>query len=117
MDCNHWYDPRNPKALEIKKQVEAQGKVFAYNVPLNYSCVKLLADAIDRAGSPDRAKIIEALNASNFKDHIMPYGETKFVNGQNMGAAPVNTQVQGNEIKVIFPEAFADAKPVFPVTG
>jgi branched-chain amino acid transport system substrate-binding protein len=47
----------------------------------------------------------------------MPYGETKFVNGQNMGAAPVNTQVQGNEIKVIFPDSFADAKPQFPVTG
>jgi branched-chain amino acid transport system substrate-binding protein len=117
MDCNHWYDPRNPKALDLKKQVEAQGKVFAYNVPLNYSCVKLLADAIDRAGSADRAKIIEALNTSTFKDHIMPYGETKFVNGQNMGAAPVNTQVQGSEIKVIFPDSFADAKPRFPVTG
>lgn len=34
-----------------------------------------------------------------------------------MGAAPVNTQVQGNEIKVIFPDSFADAKPQFPVTG
>ncbi|HEX2552344.1 MAG TPA: ABC transporter substrate-binding protein [Microvirga sp.] len=117
MDCNHWYDPRNAKAQELKKQVEAQGKVFAYNVPLNYSCVKLLADAIERAGSADRAKIIEALNASAFKDHIMPYGPTKFENGQNTGAAPVNTQVQGGDIKVIFPEAFADAKPVFPAAG
>ena len=41
----------------------------------------------------------------------MPYGPTKFVNGQNTGAAPVNTQVQNGDIKVIFPEAFADAKP------
>jgi branched-chain amino acid transport system substrate-binding protein len=45
----------------------------------------------------------------------MPYGPTKFVNGQNEGAAPVNLQVQGNDIKVIFPDAFADAKPIFPV--
>jgi branched-chain amino acid transport system substrate-binding protein len=45
----------------------------------------------------------------------MPYGPTKFVNGQNTGAAPVNTQVQGGDIKVIFPEKFADAKPVFPI--
>ena len=45
----------------------------------------------------------------------MPYGPTKFVNGQNTGAAPVNTQVQGKDIKVIFPADFADAKPVFPV--
>jgi branched-chain amino acid transport system substrate-binding protein len=47
----------------------------------------------------------------------MPYGETRFVNGQNQGAAPVNTQVQGDDIKVIFPDAFADARPVFPVGG
>ncbi len=45
----------------------------------------------------------------------MPYGPTKFVNGQNTGAGPVNTQVQGGDIKVIFPESFANAKPVFPV--
>jgi branched-chain amino acid transport system substrate-binding protein len=119
MDCNHWHDPRNPKAAEVKKQVESSGKLWAYNVPLNYSCVKLLADAIERAGAADRGKITEALAATTgaFKGHIMPYGETRFVNGQNQGAAPVNTQVQGNDIKVIFPDAFADAKPVFPVAG
>ena len=119
MDCNHWHDPRNPKAAEVKKQVESSGKLWAYNVPLNYSCVKLLADAIERAGTADRGKITEALAATTgaFKGHIMPYGETRFVNGQNHGAAPVNTQVHGNDIKVIFPDAFADARPVFPVGG
>jgi branched-chain amino acid transport system substrate-binding protein len=114
IDTNHWYDPRNAKALELKKTVEAQGKFLNYNVALNFSGVLLLADAIERAASTDRAKILAALESSTFSGHIMPYGPTKFVNGQNMGAAPVNTQVQNGEIKVIFPEAFADAKPVFP---
>ena len=45
----------------------------------------------------------------------MPYGPTKFVNGQNQGAAPVNTQVLDNDIKVIMPPAFANAKAVFPM--
>ncbi len=115
MDCNHWYDPRKEAALALRKKVEAQGKFFTYNTALNYSCVLLLADAIERAASADRAKITEALASSTFAGHIMPYGPTKFVNGQNQGAAPVNLQVQGNDIKVIFPESFADAKPVFPV--
>lgn len=115
MDCNHWHDPRKPRAIDLRKQVEAAGRFWAYNIPLNYSCVKLVADAISRAGSADRAKVTEALAASTFTDHIMPYPETKFVNGQNQGAAPVNTQVQDGDIKVIFPDAFADAKPVFPV--
>ncbi|AWB07646.1 ABC transporter substrate-binding protein (plasmid) [Azospirillum humicireducens] len=114
IDCNHWHDPKNPKALALRKAVEDQGKSFAYNVPLNYSNLLLLADAIERAGSADRRKIIEALNASSFAGHIMPYGPTKFVNGQNEGATPINTQIQGSDIKVIHPEAFAEAKANFP---
>lgn len=116
MDCNHWHDPKNPRAVELRRRVEGAGKLWAYNVPLNYSCVKLLADAIERAGSADRARVIEALAATRgFTGHIMPYGETRFEGGQNVGAAPVNTQVQGGEIRVVFPDAFADAKPHFPV--
>jgi len=117
MDCNHWADPRKPKTAELRAKVEAMGRFWLYNVPLNYSSVRLVADAIERSGSRDRVKIIEAMAASTFADHIMPYGPTKFENGQNTGAAPVNTQVQNGDIKVIFPDAFADAKPVFPVTG
>ena len=115
MDCNHWHDPRKPKAVALRKEVEADGKFWTYNIPMNYSAVLLLADAIERAASTDRAKIIAALASSTFAGHVMPYGPTKFVDGQNEGAAPVNTQVQNNDIKVIYPEAFADAKAVFPV--
>ncbi len=114
IDCNHWHDPKNPQALALRKAVEAQGKSFAYNVPLNYSNVLLLADAIERAGSADRKTIIEALNSSTFAGHIMPYGATKFVNGQNEGATPINTQIQGEDIKVIFPETFAESKANYP---
>jgi len=115
MDCNHWFDPKNPKALELKKKVEAKGQFFTYEVYLNYSCVLLTADALARAGAADRAKLIEALASSTFSGHVMPYGPTKFVNGQNEGAAPANTQVLDNDIKVVLPEKFAQAKPVFPI--
>ena len=65
----------------------------------------------------DRAKLTDALASSTFAGHVMPYGPTKFVNGQNEGAAPVNTQVLDNDIKVILPATFANAKAVFPRTG
>ena len=71
--------------------------------------------ALERAASADRAKIIAALESSTFSGHVMPYGPTKFVNGQNQGAAPVNTQVLGKDIQVILPAAFASAKAVFPM--
>jgi branched-chain amino acid transport system substrate-binding protein len=116
MDCNHWADPRKPRTAQVRALAEKDGRFWLYNTPLNYSCVRLMADAIERAGSADRAKVTEALANSTFADHIMPYGPTKFVNGQNTGAAPVNTQVQNGDIKVIFPTEFADAKAIFPAT-
>src|SRR5215475_5768369 len=115
MDCNHWFDPRNPKAVALKKKTEDKGEFYTYEVFMNYSCVLLVPDAIERAGSAARAKIISGLESSTFAGHVMPYGPTKFVNGQNEGAVPVNTQVLGNDIQVIFPQAFANAKPVFPM--
>jgi branched-chain amino acid transport system substrate-binding protein len=115
MDCNHWFDPRSPKSAALKKKVEEKGEFYTYEVFMNYSCILLVADALERAASTDRAKLISALESSTFNGHVMPYGPTKFVNGQNQGAAPVNTQVLGNEIQVIFPEIFASAKPVFPI--
>jgi branched-chain amino acid transport system substrate-binding protein len=115
MDCNHWFDPKNPKALALKKRVEDKGQFYTYEVYMNYSCVLLLADAIERAASTDRAKITDALASSTFSGHVMPYGPTKFVNGQNQGAAPVNTQVLNDDIQVVLPLQFASAKPVFPM--
>jgi len=116
MDCNHWADFRKPKTAEVRAEAEKAGKSWLYNVPLNYCAVRLVADAIERAGAADRQKIIDALASSTFADHIMPYGPTKFVDGQNSGAQAVNTQVQNGDIKIIFPTDFANAKPVFPAT-
>jgi branched-chain amino acid transport system substrate-binding protein len=45
----------------------------------------------------------------------MPYGPTRFVKGENEGAQPVNTQIRGSKIEVIFPKEFASAAPVFPM--
>jgi len=115
MDCNHWFDPRNQKAMALKKKIEDAGQFFTYEVYLNYSSVMLAADALARTGSVEHDKVITALGSSTFADHIMPYGPTKFVNGQNQGAAPVNTQVLSGDIQVIFPVTFASAKPVFPI--
>ena len=115
MDCNHWFNPLSDRAQALKKQVEGKGQFFTYEVYLNYSCVGLIADALERASSAERPAILEALASSTWSGHIMPYGPTRFVNGQNQGAAPCNTQVQDNDIKVILPAKFANAKPIFPM--
>jgi len=44
----------------------------------------------------------------------MPYGPTKFVNGQNEGAKAAVLQANKGDIQVIAPEEFAEVKAVFP---
>ena len=115
IDCNHWFNPKDARVAPLKARVEEKGAYFSYEVFMTYTAMLLLADALERAKSADRAAIIEALAASTFQDNLMPYGPTKFVNGQNTGAQPLLTQVIGGDIKVIFPAEYRQADAVFPL--
>jgi branched-chain amino acid transport system substrate-binding protein len=114
MDVNHWFNPKSEKAQALKKRVEAGGALFTFEVYLGYSTVMLLADSLERAGSADKEKLTAAVASSTFKAELMPYGPTKFVDGQNQGAQPGVMQSLKGDIEVIAPEAFASAKAVFP---
>jgi branched-chain amino acid transport system substrate-binding protein len=115
IDCNHWFNPRDKRSVELKKRIETKGLFFSYEVFMAYTAMRLLADAIDRAKSTDRAAIIDSLGKSTFSDHIMPYGPTRFVNGQNIGAQPLMTQVVKGDIKVIIPRDYREVEPIFPL--
>ena len=114
MDVNHWFNPKSAKAQELKKRVEAAGALFTFEVYLTYSNVMLLADALEHAGSADKEKLTAALAGSTYKADLLPYGPTKFVNGQNQGGRPAVMQSLKGDIEVIAPEEFASAKAVFP---
>ncbi len=114
MDCNHWFNPKNAGAQALRAKTEGLNKTYSYEVFLAYTAVRFIADAIERAGSPDRAKIIEALATSTWENHFMPYGPTKIVNGQNQGAQPLITQVLNGEIEVVSPAEFMTRPAVFP---
>ena len=58
--------------------------------------------------------MIAALEASTWADHFMPYGPTKFVNGQNQGGRAALLQASKTDIDVVWPGDFAAVKPVFP---
>lgn len=115
IDCNHWFNPKDKRALDLKKRVEAKGLFYSYEVFMTYTAVRLLADAIERAKSAEREAITAALASSTFSDHFMPYGPTKFENGQNTGAQPLMTQVIKGDIRVIIPRDYREADPLFPL--
>jgi branched-chain amino acid transport system substrate-binding protein len=115
IDCNHWYNAKDKRAAALRRKVEGmKDQFFTYEVFLNYQCVYLLADAIERARSRDRGAIVEALSASTWDKHFMPYGPTRFVNGQNTGARPLVLQVLKGDVKVVLPKEYREADPVFP---
>jgi len=114
MDFNHWYNPRNPKSQEMRKAVEAKGNLFTFEVYCGYNSVKCYVDAVERAKSADKAAVIAALETSTWSDHFMPYGPTKFVNGQNTGGRAVLLQASKTDIDVIWPDEFAAVKAIFP---
>ena len=115
IDCNHWFNPNDKRAFALKQRTEKQGLFFTYEVFNTYTAVMLLADAIERAKSAERGAITAALASSTFSNHFMPYGDTKFVDGQNTGAQPLMTQVVKGDIKVIVPRDYRQVDPVFPV--
>lgn len=115
IDCNHWFNPKDKRAQDLRKRVEAKNLFFSYELFMTYTAMWVLADAIERAKSGDRAAITEALASSTYSGHFMPYGPTQFVNGQNTGAQPLMTQVVKNDIKVIIPRDYREVEPVFPL--
>ncbi len=118
LDVNHWYNPKSKDALALRGKVDAmKDQFFTYEVFLNYETVYLLADAIERAKSAKRKAIVDALGASTWDRHFMPYGPTRFVNGQNTGAQPMMMQVRNKDISVVLPSAYAESAPVFPWKG
>ncbi len=114
IDVNHWYNPRDSHGPAFRKRIEAAGHVFGWEVLLGYFAVQLLADGLEHAASADKVKLTAALAASTYHTDWLPYGPTKFVDGQNQGAHPVALQIQDKDLKVIWPTQFADAKAMFP---
>jgi branched-chain amino acid transport system substrate-binding protein len=81
----------------------------------------VLADAIDRAGSTDPAKIQAALKATDLKPEqlMMGYKGVKFDDkGQNILASGLIIQLQdGENYTAVWPKANAAKPPVLPYKG
>lgn len=86
---------------------------------LGYSAVRVLADAISRAGSSSPKKIREAL--ASFKKEVVPYGgEVKF--GEEGGSLnqcrseSTVAQWQYGKLLIVYPSKYGEAKPILPVS-
>jgi branched-chain amino acid transport system substrate-binding protein len=80
----------------------------------------VMADAINRAGSTDPAKIREALIATDLKKEQMVagYDGVKFdAKGQNILASSIITQMRGGQYVPVWPKANATGDLILPYKG
>jgi branched-chain amino acid transport system substrate-binding protein len=108
LDGNYWHNPRSERAKKVMAAYQQR-----FNAPMSshsvqaYSAMMVLRDALERSGSPDRAKL---------RDHILPQGPIQFdKTGENVNAQSALLQNQGGKTVVVGPAQFAEAKAVFPV--
>src|SRR6204780_5738794 len=113
--------PGSPTALIAEMYKKKSGDEMDDTAARQMQGFFVLCDAIDRAGSPDPAKIQAALKATDLKpDQLMiGYKGVKFDDkGQNILASGVMIQLQDGENYVgVWPKASAVKPPEMPFKG
>jgi branched-chain amino acid transport system substrate-binding protein len=117
MDTNYTINPKSELANKVVEAYQAQYKKrISANAAYSYTAAKVMIDAVERAGSVDRDKVRDAIAATNMTEHILPQGPIKFSStGQNENAQAVLNQIIDGKSKVVFPDTFKEADPVYPM--
>jgi len=92
-------------------------KDFEYWLPLGYTNLMVVAEAINKAGTTDKEKVIEALENI---DMITPFGRLKFEASEEGGLHQAFTdlvmiQYQNLKPTVVFPVDVAEGNVIYPV--
>jgi len=118
VDGNYWHNPRSPLAQATIKEYNARFDKVKFNSQAihGYDATLVLIDAFERAGTTDSGKLRDAIAATSLKNHIAPGAAIEFDGaGQNKNALTTLQQIQKREIKLVMPDDYAEAKPVFPI--
>jgi branched-chain amino acid transport system substrate-binding protein len=101
-----------PGVEEINaKHMELMDRPADPMVGPSYAAVQILADAIERAGSLDRAAIRDAIAATDMETVIGPVT----FNEDGTGNVPfVMLQYQDGQVELVWPAEFATAEVVYP---
>ncbi|WP_017754692.1 ABC transporter substrate-binding protein [Calidifontibacillus oryziterrae] len=117
MDVNYTINPQSELANKVKEEFNTKfNRNLGPNAAYSYTAIKVLMDAIERAGSTNRADIQKALTETNMADHILPQGPIVFdEKGQNINAQAVLNQIIDAQSMVVYPEDYKNADPVYPI--
>jgi branched-chain amino acid transport system substrate-binding protein len=112
-----WYNPKSPLTAKVAADYEKRfGDPLTTESAWAYQGVMVIADILERAGSTDPDKFVEAARKTNMKDHIVSGGPVQFdERGDNVGASSAMVQIREARAKVVFPKEFAELQVVYPI--
>lgn len=116
-DVNYHYDASSKAAQELRERFKTEFNAEMRTTAVySYEATLVLADALERAGSTDPVKVRDALAETDLPQDLLAFeGAIKFGDdGENVNAAATVMQVQGTKVPQVFPEAVAEAKPIWP---
>ena len=115
-DANYHADMTKPAMQELAKLYEARySNQMRTAAVLAYDSVRVIADALGRAGDSSPAKVRDAIAKVSLDSLIAQKGPIVFgPTGENDNASPILMQVQSGEVKQVFPADKAQSKPIFP---
>lgn len=112
-DTNYHFNALDPRMKKLAADFKAAyGEDIRTSSVLAYECVRVIAQALEKAGSSDPKKLRDAIAGLSF-DSLMAFtGPVRFdPSGQNTSAVPIVMQVQNGQVKQVFPKDIAEAEP------
>ena len=112
-----WWNPRSALGQKVAADYEKKyGDPFTTESAWAYQGVRVIADILERAGTVDPDKFVEAARKTNIKEHVVSGGPIQFnEQGDNIGASSSMIQIRDGRPRVIFPGDFAEVRPVYPI--
>ncbi len=112
-----WENPKSPLTQKVATEYEKRfGDQLTTESAWAYQGIMVIADILERAGTADPDKFVEAARKTNIKDHIVSSGPIQFdQNGDNIGASTAMVQIREGRAKVVLPKEMAEISVVYPI--
>ena len=112
-----WYNPKSPHTQRVAADYEKRfGDQLTTESAWAYQGVMTIADILERAGTTDPDKFVEAARRTNTKDHVISGGNIQFdERGDNIGASTAMIQIREGRARVVIPREFAEIQVVYPI--
>ena len=115
-DANYHFDATNPEMQELAELFKSTyDDDIRTGAVLAYDAVRVIADALERAGDTDKTALRDAIAETDLESLVASDGPIRFdEEGENENASPILMQVQDGAVKQTYPEDKAEAEPVYP---